>query len=178
MLVETIRVIDYGKIRQTGDLSGLRQVVQDTLASVDKARRPDGNLAEAAVEQIQSLRQWWETVQHGTEGPTIRGQRLGSLDNYAHWKAGKGDKIKLTWLHDVATETEDRFQELDQHLATKACFAILAMKTIGLLQYVAEDCIPDSVSETVLHALVLVLDEVRTWCLGSEGNPACLQITT
>ena len=181
MVVETIRVIEYGKIRQKGYLPGLRQVVQDTLASVDvelgqllQQARLDGNLA--AVEKIQSLRQWWETVQHGTEGPTIRGQRLGSLDTYADWKAGNGDEIKVTWLHDLASETEDRFKESDRNLATKAQYAILALKTIGILQYVAEDCIPDSVSDTVhsmlhvLHAVVLVLaiDEVRTWCIGSK----------
>ena len=170
MVVETIQVIDHSKIRQKGYLSGLRQVVQDTLASVDvgldqllqQATRLDGNLAEAAVEQIHCLRQWWETVHHGTEGPTVCGQRLGSLDKFVHWKAGNGDEVTVTWLHDLATETEDRFQKLDQNLANKACYAILALKTIGVLQYVAEDCIPDSVSDTVhimlqvLHASVLV----------------------
>ena len=30
-------------------------------------------------------------------------QCLKSLDRFAHWKAGKGDDIRLAWLHSIAT---------------------------------------------------------------------------
>lgn len=52
----------------------------------------------------------------------------------------------------VFRHTPQQFQRRDcQNLASKACNAILAIKFLGLLQYVAEDCVFDPVS--LLHVV-------------------------
>ena len=159
MVVDTHTVLEYRKIRQPGYLAGQRKSAQDKLASVDAGlehllqqlqRRPVKSV-RAKIQKIQELKEWWKMAQHSTDGPAIRGQRLGALDAYAHWKAGKGDEVTLTWLRYFAAEAFSRFKQLDKNLAYKACYAILAIKSLGLLLYVAEDCMPDPVS----HCAVL-----------------------
>lgn len=161
MVVDTQTVLEYSKIRQPGYLAGQRKSAQDKLASLDaglehllqQLQRRAVKSVRAKVQKIQELEGWWKMAQHSTEGPEIRGQRLGALDAYAYWKAGKGDEVTLEWLRIFAADAFSRFKEVDKNLAYKACYAILAIRSLGLLQYIAEDCMPDPVS-----AVLRVLD--------------------